>query len=204
MSYLTVSFDLLAGLLIGLHLWVPKPHRERWDRFLIERLAPDDNPVDEITLKGSIIGTSVMVIVTMVWGYFTDINKGNVPAEELIKTSLLTTAGLPIAVILLIAVIVLYQKLHRKMKLIHRIPLVSVIAATAVIVGILALLLTKVAGQSFDSMILGFVFSLVFLTLLVEVLPMARRFLTFESGILARLGITMFIASKIILMVNLG
>ena len=103
---------------------------------------------------------------------------------------------------MLVAVIVLYQKLHRKIEIIHRIPLVFIIAAIAVIVGILALLSTKVASQSFDIMILGFVFSLAFMTLLVEVLPIARRFLTFESGILARVGITIFIVSKIIQIVG--
>lgn len=203
MSYLTVSLDLIAGLLIGTHLWVPKTYRQSWDRFLLRSLAPDNNPVDETTFKGSIIFTTIMVIGMMVWGYFTDINKGNIPAEELIKTSLLVISGIPIAAMSLVAVIVLYQKLHQKIEVIHRIPLVSVIAAIAVIVGILALLLTKVASQSFDSMILGFVFSLAFMTLLVEVLPIARRFLTFESGILARLGITIFIVSKIIQIANL-
>jgi hypothetical protein len=199
MSYLTISLDLIAGLLVGIHLWVPQKYRQNWDKFLLKSLAPDDNPVDEITFKGSILFTTLMVIGVMVWGYFIDINKGNIAAEELTKTSLLVIAGIPIAVILLVATIVLYQKIE----LIHRIPFVSVIAAIAVIVGILALLLTEVASQSFDIMILGFVFSLVFMTLLVQVLPMGRKFFTFEGGVLARLGIAIFVVSKIIQIANL-
>lgn len=199
MSYLVISLDLIAGLLVGIHLWVPGRFRQQWDRWLLENLAPDDAPVDEKTVKGSIIITALVVIAVMAWGYFTDINKGTFTSQELLNVSLLVVAGVPIAALLLFIVILLYQKIT----LTHRIPLVLIITIFSLVAVPLIILLINVTNRSLDSMIIGLVFSLALMTLLVQLLPLARRFFTFESGVLARLGVTVFIIGKIIQIISL-
>ena len=118
MSYLAVSFDLIAGLLVGIHLWFPKEYREKWDTRLLEYLAPPSDPVDEKTVKGSLYITALVVIGVFVWGYFIDINQGSFTAPELLNSSLLVITGIPIAGILLVGVIALYQKITT----IHTVP----------------------------------------------------------------------------------
>ena len=199
MSYLVVSLDLIAGLLVGVHLWIPEKYRQIWDKWLLRNLAPDDNPIDEKTVKGSIFITTLIVVGIMVWGYFVDINQGSFTAQELANISLLVITGIPLAVIFLVAVIALYQKITT----IHTIPLVLIITIFGVVIASLALLLVNVTNQLVDRIIIGFVFSLSVMTLLVQLLPLARRFFTFESGVLGRLGVTLFIVSRIIQIANL-
>ncbi len=191
MSYLIV--DLIAGLLVGIHLWVPETYRQTWDKWLIDNLAPNSSPVDEKTIRGSIIITAIVVIGVMIWGYFTDINQGSFTSDELLNSSLLVITGIPIAGILIVAVIALYQKITT----IHGVPLVTIIA----ILGItcpLVLLLINVTNQTVDRIIIGFVFSLALLALLIQLLPLSRKFFTFDSGVLARIGVTIFILGKLI------
>jgi len=135
----------------------------------------------------------------MVWGYFVDINQGSFTAQELLNISLLVIAGVPIATILIFVVIALYQKIT----IIHTVPLVLIITIFGVVAVPLTLLLINVANRLVDSMILGFVFSLALMTLMVQLLPLARKFLTFESGVLARLGVAIFIVSRLVQIANL-
>jgi len=134
-----------------------------------------------------------------VWGYFVDINQGSFTAQELLNVSLLVITGVPIATILIFVVIALYQKIT----IIHTVPLVLIITIFGVVAVPLTLLLINVANRLVDSMILGFVFSLALMTLMVQLLPLARKFLTFESGVLARLGVTIFIVSRLVQIANL-
>lgn len=198
MSYLVVGFDLIAGLLVGIHLWVPGKYRQIWDKWLLEYLAPTSDPVDEKTVKGSILTTTLVVIVVMVVGYFIDINQGSFTSQELLNSSLLVITGIPIAVVLLIIVIALYQKIT----IVHTIPLVIVITALG-IAGPFTLLLINISNQTVDRIIIGFVFSLALMILLVQLLPLSRKFFTFESGVLPRLGVTIFVLSRIIQIANL-
>ncbi len=199
MSFLVISLDLVAGLLVGIHLWVPERYRKKWDSWLLRSLAPVSNPVDEKTVRGSIIITTLVVVGIMTWGYFIDINQGSFTAQELSYVSLLVIIGVSLAVILLLAVIALYQRITT----IHTIPLVLIISIFGVVVSPLTLLLINYTNQLVDRIIIGFVFSLALITLLVQLLPLARKFFTFESGVLARLGVTAFIVSRIIQIANL-
>jgi len=134
----------------------------------------------------------------MVWGYFVDINQGSFTAQELLNVSLLVITGVPIATILIFVVIALYQKIT----IIHTVPLVLIITIFGVVAVPLTLLLVNIANRLVDSMILGFVFSLALMTLMVQLLPLARKFFTFESGVLARLGVAIFIVSRLVQIAN--
>jgi len=166
---------------------------------LLGKLAPEDNPVDERTFKWSFILTFLVVVCIMVWGYFVDIKQGAFTAQELLNISLSVVSGIPIAVLFLIGVIILYQKI----KVLHNIPLVSFIAIFGLIIPIITLLLINITNQVIDRVIIGFVFSAAFMTLLIELIPSARKFFTFESGVLPRVGVSIFLISRVIQMVDL-
>lgn len=199
MNYLITILDLVAGLLLAIHLWVPKGLRGKWDKYLIIKLNPEDAPVDAKTIKGSIIITTIVVIIIMTWGYFVEINQGTFTSQELWSFTALVLAGVPIATILLFSVMLL----HQKIKLEKKIPLVLFITVFSLIVLPLISYLLTITNGLIDRIIIGFLFSFSFMTLLIQSLPVARRFLTFESGVLARLGVTLFVISKIIQITNL-
>ena len=71
------------------------------------------------------------------------------------------------------------------------------------VVGSLSIVFVKYVNDTVDRVVIGFAFSLIFMTLLIQVLPMARRFFTFESGVLARIGVILFVIGKVIQLWNL-
>jgi len=198
MSHLVIIFDLIAGLLVGMHLWVPGKYRRNWDGWLLGKLSPEDNPVDEKTFKWSFAVTTVVIAGIVIWGYSVDINQGAFTAQELLNVSLLVVAGIPLAVLFIVGVIMLYQRIT----FIHGVPLTVIISILAVCTAILTLLLISTTNQVVDRIIIGFVFSVAFLTLSIQLIPLVRRFLTFESGVLARLGVTIFVISRFIQIAN--
>ncbi|MEQ4487576.1 MAG: hypothetical protein AAC993_01900 [Dehalococcoides mccartyi] len=193
MLYLINVLDLIAGLLIGANLWIPAKYLQKLDNLLITNLAVTNDHIDKRTICWSILFTALAFSGILIYGYINDVNQENIDLMDLTKVSLFTIIGMPIAIVITLGIINLY----RKLKFIRSIPLFIIIAIMGMAAPFMLLLLNN-SSIEISAMIIGYVFSLGVITILLQLLPLIRRFFTFSNNVLARIGITLFVVSRFI------
>jgi hypothetical protein len=197
MSQLNVWLDLFAGILAATRFLLPIRWHEKIDNWLKEAIALPPGAVDPGHTKSiwfSIgIALAVFVVLTA-WGMVVDLGKAILSVQQLAISSSLVLAGAIIGIGILVGIVLARRNLSRFNKLN---PILTVMYAS-IILGLLSIIqLLWVPHQLFPA-IIGLSSGFLIMGLIMEGVPLARQYLTFEGGVLARIGLLLFIASKFI------
>jgi len=172
---------------------------KRLDKFLLNflRISRSDEAMDKKTVVGSIILTVLVLGVVYGLGLRQDIIKGIFSQNRLIEISLLVLLGLIVGILLMLGIIWLI----RRYPLIRGWPPIIVVALIAIVFSGLAVWVIKFASVAAPTLI-GLSFTMALFGLMIELIPLSRSYFTFQHYVLARIGIIIFIASKILHLIN--
>lgn len=190
-----VVFDLVAGVLAGLQVIVPKNVYKSIDDYLLGYLS------ERPTLKGRVLWPSILVAIFLTLGIILavifksvsiDINNGR------IHETIFLFVGL-IAGILVIAMITRY---YRKLLALKDLTPTSVAVTTGAVLGFLSIigffLFAGGGAVNLISFLAAFAVSSMILGICIGLMPIARWFFTFQNDVLLRLGVILFVIARII------
>lgn len=202
---LVIVLDLIAGLLIGAQFLVPRKLHKRMDgrlRDLLRIRSDMQNPLKKKNLIWSIIPTGILLIGIIVWALLQDVAEGMPATGQLATSIVLALAGViagigsMIFIIWVIKLLILYiaRYIHYlgTYKSIYSVMIISIILTIA------AILVFRVTPVNFAIFIATYVITVSIFGGWMEATPLAQKYLTFESGVLARFGLIVFITSKVI------
>jgi glucan phosphoethanolaminetransferase (alkaline phosphatase superfamily) len=197
MSQLTVWLDLFAGILAGTSFLLPKRWHEKIDNWLQRAMALSPgakDPGHSKSLWVSIILALAFFVGLTAWGVVVDLGKATLSVRQLAISSSMVIVGAIIGIGILVCIVLARRNLPRFSKLN---PILTVMYAS-IVFGMLSIIqLLWVPHQLFPA-IIGLSSGFLIMGLIMEGVPLARQYLTFQGGVLARIGLLLFIASKII------
>lgn len=199
MNQMKVVFDMIAGILAGMQVLLPKGYYEKVDNYLIGELR------DTVTHKGSLrwlwliggIIVTVTIIVMLVFSsIIKDLNQGRVAETVVFITGFIVG----------ITILAIITRFYRLISGLRDFKPTEFAFLSGMILGIISfvivillagrvsvLAITFLVPFSVSSMIMGILFLM---------MPAAKRFLTFQSGVLLRVGVIMFIIARVIELKN--
>jgi beta-lactamase superfamily II metal-dependent hydrolase len=203
MSQLAIYLEIIAAVLAGLDYLVPDKVYKSLDkqlRNLLKYKGSAQAPLDKKSLSLSYLIVLVIVLGFIGWGAYQDINKDTFSTFEIVRASLLLIAGVLLGMAVLVLVTNLLEKLQKSFKItnfvtIGRSQLVWFSAIALMFAGIFSLAPTP---QWLDALPVGFAFGAIMLDLMLLVLPLLQKWLTFRNKIMARIAILVFLAAMII------
>ncbi|MBI4188592.1 MAG: hypothetical protein HY529_05240 [Chloroflexi bacterium] len=198
-NQIKIFFDMLAGILAGMEILVPKSIYKKIDEYLLGELQ------DTVTRRGSlrwlwIIGAIILTMVVILMLEFSAFTKdiGNGRILETVALILGFLVGM-----IILAIVIRFYRLITSLRSIN--PTQFAIIAGFVLGVVSWIIATLLAGRSTShstilavSFLIAFSASITIMGLLVGIMPLAKRFLTFQSGVLLRIGIILFIVARII------
>ena len=197
MSQLTVWLDLFAGILVAAHFLLPKRLHEKIDGWLQKAMALPPGARDPGHTKSlwvSIVLALAFFVGVTAWGVVVDLGKAILSVQQLAISSSLVLAGAIVGIGILVGIVLARRNLPCFNKLN---PILTVMYASIVLVVLAIIQLLWVPHQLFPA-IIGLSSGFLIMGLIMEGVPLARQYLTFQGGVLARIGLLLFIASKII------
>jgi len=197
MSQVTVWLDLVAGILVATHFLLPKRLHEKIDSWLQRAMALPTgakDPGHDASLWVSIILALVFFVVLTAWGVGTDLGKATFSVQQLVISSSMILAGAIVGMGILVGIVLARRNLPRLSKFD---PILTVMY-TSIIFGTLTVVSLLWAPRQLFPAIIGLSSGFLIMGLIMEGVPLARQYLTFQGGVLARIGLLLFIASKII------
>lgn len=197
MSKLIVGLDLVAGILVAAHFLTPRPIHEKIDERIRELIALEsgaDDPGHRNSLYTSIAIVLVFFIALTAWGVHEDLGRGIFTVGQLVWSTSFTLIGAAIGIGALVGIALARRQVRRLQKWD---PILTVMT-TSLVLALLTISLTPHVATTFRPATIGCAGASVILGAIMEGIPLARRYLSFQEGVLARLGILVFIASKVI------
>ena len=197
MSEVIVGLDLIAGTLIGAHLLIPRTLHKKMDKRIRELMALESGAEDPGHRKSLYVSIAIVLaffIALTAWGVHKDLGGDTFTVGQLIILTSFTLIGAAIGIAALVGIALARRQIRR---LRSWDPILTVMA-TSWGLGILTILLTPYIATIFRPLTIGCAGASVVLGAIMGGIPLARRYLSFQEGVLARLGILVFIASKVI------
>jgi len=194
---------MVAGILAGLQILVPQKKYKRIDKFLLEGMK------DTVTKKGSLrwlwIIFTLLIVVAIILiieipAFNTDIKNG------VLKTHILSTITLIVGFLVGMFVSIVLARIDRTKGVFKDLspteigPIAGFIVAGITFgLGIfLANLSSSYPTIVIVSFLIAFAASSMIMALVIWFMPHAKKFLTFQSGVLLRIGVILFIIARII------
>jgi len=197
MSKVIVGLDLIAGILVGAHFLIPRRLHEKVDKKIRELIALEsgfEDPGHRKSLYISIAFVLAFFIALTVWGVHEDLGRGTFTLGQLILSYTFTLIGAAIGIGALVGIVLARRQSHRLQKW----DPITTVMITSMGLSVLTFLLTPFVAITFRPATIGCAGASAVLGVIMEGIPLARRYLSFQEGVLARLGILVFIASKVI------
>lgn len=197
MLQLIVWLDLAAGVLVGAQFLLSQRLHERTDNWLRRVITlPSDakDPGHKASLWVSIIATSIFFVGVTTYGVIQDLGKATFSSGELAISTGMILVGAILGIGALVGLVLARRKLH----CLGRLDPIRTVMTASLVLGILPLLsLLRIPSMLFPGVI-GFTSGSLVMGVIMEGVPLARHYLTFKGGVLARLGLLLFIISKVI------
>lgn len=198
---IVVFLDLTAGLLICVQFLLPQGLHESIDKRLLELLRPDADSKELLNrkvLSWSIIPTASIIIAIIINGMIQDLAKNILSIGEIVLSTFSMLSGVLVGIGVLIFIIWTRKRIH----LFRKLNPISVVMVTSIVLGILSLwafiVLTKTFSVHITAFLAAFTVGIMLMGVWMEATPLAQKYLTFRGGVLARLGLLIFIVSKVI------
>jgi hypothetical protein len=197
-NQIKIVLDLLAGILAGMELLVPKTTYKKFDNYLLGGLQ------DTITRKGSVRWIWIFVAIIVVIGIFgaltfsafsTDIRNGRIIESVFVILGFL--AGM-----IVLALVARFYRVINSLQKKNPMQLTFGVSLVLGIASLLAVLLINVHVIILTSFLMAFSITTMLMGIIVAIMPLAQKFLTFQSGVLIRLGVVLFIVARIIELTN--
>jgi magnesium-transporting ATPase (P-type) len=197
MSKIVVCLDLTAGILIAAQLLIPRRLYEKLDKKIRELVALEPGAEDPGYIKS--LYTSIAIAITffiifIAWAIHEDLGRGIFTVGQITLTTILTILGVIIGIGVLVGIAMARRHLRY---LQGRDPIMTVMT-TSLGLAVLTIILVGIVSAIFRPILIGIASASLILGVIMEGVPLTRKYLTFQEGVLARLGILVFIASKII------
>lgn len=205
MPKLVIVLDLLAGLLIATNYLMSKGTLKRIDGWLRKELPHRGqmrDPLHRRSLRLSIALASLVFVGIIVWAILQDV-RNSTTAQQLATSTVMYLLGALVGMAgLVLLVWALRQLLHwanRFIGILGRVYLMQAIWVTSVVVCFLAILgMRKVTGALIPFLV-TFALGNLLLGLWMLAVPYVQRYLTtLQGGALARIGLVIFVISKLI------
>lgn len=206
---LVIVLDLLAGLLVGAHFFIPRHVHKRTDKRVLRFLRPQKDEQD-LLQKRSLIWSGIPAGLTfvgiIVWAVLQGIQKDAGSVGQAATSTVLmfvgALAGMGALVLVAWAERYILNWAGRFIPTIRMTNLAPFVWVSSVVLCFLAIFALRIATGVLVPLLVTFALGNIWLMLWMLAGPHIRQFLTFQSGVLARLGLLLFIIGKLILLLS--
>jgi hypothetical protein len=197
MSQLTVWLDLFSGFLAATRFLLPIRWHVKIDNWLKRAMALPPGAGDPGHTKSiwwSIgVALTVFVVVTA-YGVVVDLGKAILSVQQLAISSSLVLAGAIIGIAILVGIVLA----RRNLTCFNKFNPILTVMYASIVLGVLSIIPLLWVPHQLVPAIIGLSSGFLIMGLIMEGVPLARQYLTFQGGVLVRIGLLLFIASKII------
>jgi len=193
--------DLVAGLLIGMQFLLTKEKYKSWDEKLLKKLQVNIFDSDSFKIRTMLIPgslTAVIMFGIIIHGTIVDLTEGALNVGHVLLSAVSLTGGMIIAIGIMFLVVWIKNRVRRFRKfnpmiMVYLVGMVLGIALLSVFIMVVGRVSTHIIA-----LIAAFAVGVMLMGVWAGGMRYIQQYLTFTKGVLIRLGILIFVGSKLL------